>query len=304
MYVSMKYILDDANKNNYGVIAANVINLELARGIIAAATEENAPIILNIGQGQMQKHGDGEIMAQMIKTLALRTPVPVALNLDHGSEYERITYAFRHGFSSIMIDASQHPYNENVEITKEVVKMAHSQGVTVEAELGHVGQANAGDNNNQALYTDANEAVEFIKDTEVDALAVAVGTAHGKYPKEFKPKLNFEKIKEIKKATGIPLVLHGGSDSGYDNIRKAVECGINKINVCTDTFNGCRDFLTKRLSEKPDIDFVNLMMEFENAAKEVIRPYIKTSGACGKASNFKYYIQQEAINTTLDIKSE
>lgn len=304
MYVSMKYILDDANKNNYGVIAANVINLELARGIIAAATEENAPIILNIGQGQMQKHGDGEIMAQMIKTLALRTPVPVALNLDHGSEYERITYAFRHGFSSIMIDASEHPYNENVKLTKAVVKMAHSQGVTVEAELGHVGQANNGDNNNENLYTDPKQAVDFVKDTGVDALAVAVGTAHGKYPKGLKPILNFDRIKEIKKATGIPLVLHGGSDSGEDNIKKAVKCGINKINVCTDTFNGCRDYLEKRLTEKPDIDFLSLMIELENAAKEIIKPYIKVSGACGKGSNFGYYIPPEGTNLLLNIESE
>jgi len=289
MYVSMKYILEDANKNNYGVIAANVINLELARGVISAAVEENAPLIINIGQGQMQKHGDGELMAQMIKTIASKVHIPIALNLDHGSTYERVTHAFRNGFSSIMIDASQHTYEENVKITKDVVKLAHSQGVTVEAELGHVGQANLGDNNNQSLFTDVNDAVRFVKETEVDALAVAVGTAHGKYPKGLKPKLNFERIKEIKSATKMPLVLHGGSDSGEDNIKKAVACGINKINVCTDTFNGCRDFLAKRLNEDPDVDFLTLMIELESAAKEVIRPYIIMSGSSGKGSNFKYY---------------
>lgn len=299
MYVSMKYILEDANKNNYGVIAANVINLELARGIITAAIEENAPIIINIGQGQMQKHGDGEIMAQMIKTIALRTHIPIALNLDHGSIYERITHAFRHGFSSIMIDASQYTYEENVRITRGVVELAHSQGVTVEAELGHVGQANVGDNNNQALYTDPKEALRFVQETEVDALAVAVGTAHGKYPKGLKPKLNFEIIKEIKNATQMPLVLHGGSDSGEENIRRAVECGINKINVCTDTFNGCRDFLANRLKEDPEVDFLSLMIELENAAKEAIRPYIRMSGSCGKASNFKYYEPQYNSSMTI-----
>jgi fructose-bisphosphate aldolase class II len=285
----MKYILEDANKNNYGVIAANVINLELARGIITAAIEENAPVIINIGQGQMHSHGDGEIMSQMIRTIAGKTHIPVALNLDHGSIYERITHAFRHGFSSIMIDASQYPYEENVIITKDIVKLAHSQGITVEAELGHVGQANEGDNNNKSLYTDPKDAFRFVQETQVDALAVAVGTAHGKYPKGLKPKLNFDIIKEIKNATKMPLVLHGGSDSGEENIRKAVECGINKINVCTDTFNGCRDFLSKRLRENPEIDFLTLMIELENAAKEAIRPYIRMSGSCGKARNFAYY---------------
>lgn len=289
MYVSMKYILDDANRNNYGVIAANVINLELARGVIKSAVEENAPIIINIGQGQMHKHASSDIMCNVIKNIAVKTHIPVALNLDHGSDFNRITDAFRNGFSSIMIDASQHPYNENVDITKKVVELAHSQGVTVEAELGHVGQADKFDNNNKSLYTDPGEAVQFLKDTRADALAIAVGTAHGSYPKGLNPKINFGIISEIKKATGAPLVLHGGSGSGFDNIKKAVECGINKINVCTDTFNNCRDFLRKELMENPQIDFLNLMIDLENAAKESIRSYIKISGSCNKADNFKYY---------------
>ncbi|WP_058953399.1 class II fructose-bisphosphate aldolase [Clostridium tyrobutyricum] len=289
MYVSMKYILDDANKNNYGVIAANVINLELARGVINAAVEENAPIIINIGQGQMHKHASPDIMCDMIKTLAIKTHVPVALNLDHGSDFNRITDAFRNGFSSIMIDASQYPYDENVNITKKVVKLAHSQGVTVEAELGHVGQANTFDNKNKTLYTDPAEAVKFLKDTKADALAVAVGTAHGSYPKDLKPELNFNIISDIKKYTKIPLVLHGGSGSGSENIKNAVKCGINKINVCTDTFNSCRNFLKERLMENPEIDFLSLMIELENAAKETIRSYIKISGSCNKANNFSYY---------------
>lgn len=286
MYVTMKMILDDANKYNYGVIAANAINLETVRGIIRAAESKNSPIIINIGQGQMTKHGDGEIICSMIKILAERSHIPIALNLDHGKDYERITYAFRHGFSSIMIDASSYPLEENIKITQEVVKLCHSQNVTVEAELGMVGQANIGDNTKTDFYTQVDDAVYFFKETGIDALAVAIGTAHGKYPENFKPKIDFERLKQIKNATLKPLVLHGGSDSGAENISKAVECGINKINVCTDTFTHCRETLKNILKEQPYIDYLSLMIEMEKAVVMIIKKYIDMTGSSNMAKHF------------------
>lgn len=286
MYVSMRTILDDANRHYYGVIAANAINLETVRGTIKAAEKRKSPIIINVGQGQMTKHGDGEIICSMIKILAGRASIPIALNLDHGKDYERITYAFRHGFSSIMIDASCYPIEDNIKITQEIVKLCHSQNVTVEAELGMVGQADQGDNAKTDLYTQVDDALYFFEKTQVDALAIAVGTAHGKYPADFKPRIDFERLTQIKRATNMPLVLHGGSDSGADNIRKAVQCGINKINVCTDTFTYCRETLRNTLKDKPNIDYLTLMMTMENAVIDVIGRYIDMAGSSNMANHF------------------
>jgi len=284
MYVPMKVLLDDANKNNYAVIAANGINLEMARAIISAAAEENAPIIVNIGQGQMTKHADGELMSCLIRMLAERVKTPVALNLDHGRDYERITYAFRHGFSSLMIDASKYPLEENIRITKEIVRLAHSQGVTVEAELGHVGSATAGDQDKYDLYTDPLEAKRFVEETNVDALAVAIGTAHGNYPGGLEPKIDFDRLKAIKDMVQIPLVLHGGSGSGDDNIKKAVEYGINKINVFTDASNACKKGMAEALQKNPNADFMSIMMSAEKECKEIIKHFIRLAGSSGKAA--------------------
>ncbi|MBP3041733.1 class II fructose-bisphosphate aldolase, partial [Bacillaceae bacterium Marseille-Q3522] len=225
MYVPMKVLLQDANINNYAVIAANCINIELARATITAAAEMNSPIIVSVSQGQMAYHADGELMSILVHKFAQRVNIPVALNLDHGRTFEGITYAFRHGFGSVMIDASETSLEENINITKEVIKLAHSQDVSVEAELGHVGQASKGDQGNNDLYTDPLDAKRFVEETNVDALAVAVGTAHGSYPKGIEPKIDFERLKAIKDILKIPLVLHGGSNSGDENIRKAVKYG-------------------------------------------------------------------------------
>jgi fructose-bisphosphate aldolase class II len=209
MYVAMKTILEDANKNNYAVVAANAINFELIRGIIDAAVEANAPIVINIGPGQLAKRGDAEIFTNIIKTLATRTHIPVAFNYDHGRDYRGATEVFRAGFSSIMIDASEYPLEENIARTKEIVKLGNPNQVTVEAELGHVGQAVSGDGTQIDLYTNPDDATYFVKQTGIDALAVTVGTAHGKYPAGFEPKLDFDRLSLLKEKLKMPLVLHG-----------------------------------------------------------------------------------------------
>ena len=241
MYVSMKDILTHADKHNYAVMAVNSVNMEMARAVITAAEEEHSPIIINIGVGQMANLAHPTEMVPMIKEMAERATVPVALNLDHGQKFEDEVSAIQWGFSSVMIDASSYPYEENVKRTATIAALAHQKGICVEGELGHVGQAGDGDNSKVDLYTNVEQAVQYVKDTGVDALAVAIGTAHGNYPKGYVPVLDFDRLAELKAALKMPLVLHGGSGSGEENIRKAVAGGINKINVCTDAFHAAED---------------------------------------------------------------
>ena len=227
MYVSMKDILTHADKHNYAVMAVNSVNMEMARAVITAAEEEHSPIIINIGVGQMANLAHPTEMVPMIKEMAERATVPVALNLDHGQKFEDEVSAIQWGFSSVMIDASSYPYEENVKRTATIAALAHQKGICVEGELGHVGQAGDGDNSKVDLYTNVEQAVQYVKDTGVDALAVAIGTAHGNYPKGYVPVLDFDRLAELKAALKMPLVLHGGSGSGEENIRKAVAGGIN-----------------------------------------------------------------------------
>ena len=279
MYANMKYILDAANRDNYAVMAINCINMEMARAAIEAAEEEHSPIIVQLGVGQMAKMAHPTEMVPMIKAMAERVTVPVCLNLDHGPSFEAETDAIRWGFSNVMIDASSLPYEENVRRSRMVADMAHANGISVEAELGHVGQAADGDGRTADMYTNVEQAVDFVKRTGVDALAVAIGTAHGKYPEGFVPKLDFERLAELKAALKMPLVLHGGSGSGEENIRKAVAGGINKINVCTDAFHAAEKAMKAKWEAEPNTDYLGICMVAEKAVKEFVRDYIRLIGS-------------------------
>lgn len=279
MYVSMKFLLDNANRGNYAVMAVNSINMEMARAVISAAEEERSPIIVNIGMGQMTKHAHKNVMVPLIKKLAEEATVPVALNLDHGQDINFIISCIQDGFSSVMIDASSHSYEDNITLTKLVVDYAKPHGICVEGELGHVGQADAGDNGNVDLYTNPTEAKEFVERTGIDALAVAVGTAHGSYPKGYVPKIDFERLRLLKDTLNMPLVLHGGSGSGDENIKKAVANGINKINVCTDAFIAGKTAMLNKLVDEPDTDYMHLQMEAEKGMKEFVQNYIHLIGS-------------------------
>lgn len=287
MYTDIKTILDDANQNNYAVLAASAVNLELARGIIGAADELQAPLIILIGQAQMTKHARPELIVPLIKTLAEQTNVPVALILDHGRDWDKITWAYREGFSSIMIDASAYEMDENIARTKKVTNLCQVQGVAVEGELGHVGIAKELDGRDASLYTRPEDAVAFVAETGVDCLAIACGTAHGEYPKGYTPEINFDIIRSVKAATKMPIALHGGSGSGDENIQKAVATGINKVNVCTQIFNYYRDFIANSLNENPNQDLLTLLMEAEASCKEITKHFIELTGSVGKAANFK-----------------
>lgn len=282
MLVSMKAILDDANKRYYGVMAMNSINIEMARAGIMAAEEEYSPIILQFGPGQMKNHAHAEEMLPVIQELAKRVHVPVALNLDHGTDFYIIADCINRGFTNVMFDGSSLPYEENVSRTAIISALAHGMGCSVEGELGHVGQAANSDDMDQDLYTDPNQALDFVKRTGVDALAVAVGTAHGAYPKGKIPKLDFDRLHQLKETLQMPLVLHGGSGSGEENLRKAVAGGINKINVCTDAFAAGKKSMLEALGKEPDLDYMHICMAAEAGIKQFVKDYMKIIGSSGR----------------------
>lgn len=228
MIISMAEILNEAKKGHYGVAAPNVYSEKNVEAAFQAADELKAPIILDVAGC----HGI-KSMANIARFYERKYPnVVAALNLDHGGDYEEIILAIRSGFSSIMIDRATLPYEENVREVKEIVKIAHAVGVSVEAELGHVGQGYEYEQTRDEGLTKIDEALEYIKETNVDCLAVAVGTSHGTY--KGIPHLEFELLANLDKSIEIPLVLHGGSGTGDENLKKAVETGIQKVNLCTD----------------------------------------------------------------------
>lgn len=294
MYVSMKDMLWDAHENNYAVMAINCVNMEQAKAIIESAAEEHSAVIINISPRQMKAHGHGDIMAPMIKNMAEKVNVPVAFNLDHGADYEDITYAIECGFSSVMIDSSSYEFEENVRRTGIIATLAHSKGLSCEAELGHVGQANQADNTKEDLYTNPEQAKEFAERTHCDCLAVAIGTAHGSYPEGFVPKLDFDRLKLLKDTLQMPLVLHGGSGAGDENIKKVVECGINKINVCTDLFKHGRQAMADAIAENPSIDYMDVCIVAQNAMKDFIKRYMRLIGSSGR------YIFEKSTGPELD----
>lgn len=282
MYQSMKNMLWDANDRKFAVMAINCVNMEQAKAVISAAEAECAPVIINVSPRQMKAHATPEILAPMVKRLAEGAKVPVALNLDHGQEYDDVIRVINAGFSSVMIDASAFEYEENVRRTKLISSIAHEAGVSVEGELGHVGAAVERDNSKLDLYTNPAQAKDFVDRTKVDCLAVAIGTAHGSYPKNMIPKLDFQRLKELKDMLQMPLVLHGGSGAGEENIRKAVELGINKINVCTDLFKHGRKAMVDAAEENPNIDYMDIQIAGQKAMQEFIQQYMRMIGSSGK----------------------
>ena len=278
----MKEMLLHAHKNNYAVMAINCTNMEQAKAIIEAAAEEHSAVIINVSPRQMKAHAHGEIMAPMIRGLAWEADVPVAFNLDHGGNYEDLCYAMKCCFSSVMIDSSSYEFEENVRRTSLIASMAHGMGLSCEAELGHVGLAKEADNTKVDLYTNPEQAKEFVERTGCDCLAVAIGTAHGSYPKGFVPKLDFDRLKLLKETLNMPLVLHGGSGAGDENIRKAVACGINKINVCTDLFRHGRKAMADAIAENPEIDYMDVNIAAQKAMKDFIKRYMRVIGSSGR----------------------
>ncbi|MDF1494543.1 class II fructose-bisphosphate aldolase [Caproiciproducens sp. CPB-2] len=228
MIIPMGDLLAKAKKEGYGVPAPNCFNRESIEACFLAAKELHAPVILDVAY----VHGLEECGA-IARFYEHKYPeIPVALNLDHGRDFKSAILAIRSGFSSVMVDRSEKPYAENVSEVKEIVKIAHTLGVSVEAELGHVGQGYEYEQTRDAGLTHPDEAAGFVEETEIDCLAVAVGTSHGQY--KGTPHIDFDRLSQIAKRVSLPLVLHGGSGTGDENLAKSIHSGIQKVNLFTD----------------------------------------------------------------------
>ena len=236
MLVNFQTILKDADKNGYAVPAFNVYNMETVMGVIAAAEEQRSPVIIQF-YSRLATTGFADYLAPVILKAAEKATVPVCMHLDHGAGYEAAAIALKNGATGIMVDFSQLSIEENIANTKKAVDILSVMNIGVEGEIGHIGKAADGVPTD---YTTVEEAKQYVEGTGVSALAVAVGTAHGRYKQA--PVLQIERIKEIKEAIGTPLVLHGGSGVPDDQIKMAVAAGIRKINFGTDL---CYSFLDK-----------------------------------------------------------
>lgn len=281
MLVSMAEILNHARKEGYGVTAPNVQSEDTVRAVIAVAEELNAPMIIDVNEFV---HPDLPWFGNLIRDLVKTSPVPFAINLDHGRSFSDVMWGIRSGFTSVMVDRSSLPYEDNVRETKEVVKMCRPLGISVEAELGHVGmgQNYAVDGVNN--LTDPDEAAQFIKETGVDCLAVAVGTAHGRY--KGTPHIDFDLLAQIVEKCGdTPLVLHGGSGTGDENLHKAVRNGIQKVNLATELIVAGKDSV-QEFFEDPHFDKWQVMPAFMNGYKDRLAHYVKLFGQDNRAESF------------------
>ena len=273
-FLPMNELLRDAQKKRYAVPGFNVFNMESLQAVVEVAVEERAPVIVMAEQRDLLYAGIDYIYG-MMQGAACCIDVPVALHLDHGTDLGIVKKAIERGFSSVMIDGSQLPIAENIRVTQAAVELVHARGVSVEAELGHVGGA-GGERMGEGFLTDPAVVGEFAASTGTDALAVAIGTAHGVYVET--PKLDFPRLEAIAQSTDVPLVLHGGSGTPDDSLRRSIELGICKINVGTDIR---RAFLatTAELGRDAALDVRDVLTQAKTRMKEVIRDRIRVFGA-------------------------
>ena len=277
MLISGKEILSVANQHGFAVPACNAGSGQLLEAVMQACEELQSPVMIAIHPDELSFLTDSFV--DQVKYYANHTKLPVCIHLDHGASYEQVIHAIQLGFTSVMIDASHLPYEENVAITQKVVAAAHPVGVSVEAELGTIGDTGNSIEGGvtEVIYTDPDVAQDFVERTGTDSLAVAIGTAHGIYPKNIKPHLRHDILEEITKKVSIPLVLHGGSSNPDEEIAKAVKMGINKINISSDIkivfANRLREQLNSGDSEmrEPNVLFPPCMLETKKVAEDKIR---------------------------------
>ncbi|MBE5731606.1 MAG: class II fructose-bisphosphate aldolase [Clostridiales bacterium] len=231
MLVNLDKVLKDAQKNGYAVGLFNTIDTDMLEAVISAAEELRSPVIIGTAE-VLLPYGELKLIAPSVISAAKRASVPVVVHYDHGLTEERCMEAMDLGFTSIMFDGSGGDMEQNIARTKKMVEIAHARGITVEGEIGHVGEAENNDGEASDMYTTPQEAVDFIKKTGVDALAVAIGTAHGAY--KSKPKLDIDRLKAIRNQVEVPLVLHGGSGLSDDDFKNTISSGIAKVNIFTD----------------------------------------------------------------------
>jgi len=282
--VSMKEMLIRAKEGGYAVGQYNLNNLEFTQAILGASQEENAPVILGVSEGAGKYMGGFYTVVKMVEGLMkdMNITVPVAIHLDHGSSFEKCKEAIDAGFTSVMIDASHHSFEENVEITKKVVDYAHSKGVSVEAELGRVGGQEDNVVSDGVVYADAKECQELVEKTGIDCLAPALGSVHGPYKGE--PNLGFKEMEEIGQATGLPLVLHGGTGIPTKDITRSISLGTAKINVNTENQIASAKAVRETLNNDANVyDPRKYLGPAREAIKATVQGKIREFGTSNKA---------------------
>ncbi|WML55303.1 class II fructose-bisphosphate aldolase [Neobacillus sp. PS3-12] len=282
--VSMTEMLNKAKAGHYAVGQFNINNLEFTQAILQAAEEEKSPVILGVSEGAGRYMTGFKTIVKMVEGLMedLKVTVPVAIHLDHGSSFDKCKEAVDAGFTSVMIDASHHPFEENIEITKKVVDYAHSKGISVEAELGTVGGQEDDVIGESIIYADPQECVRLVKETGIDCLAPALGSVHGPYKGE--PNLGFKEMEEIGQITGVPLVLHGGTGIPTNDIQKSISLGTAKINVNTENQIASAKKVREVLAADPDVyDPRKYLGPAREVIKQTVIGKIREFGSSNKA---------------------
>jgi len=282
-FIPVQQLLAACVRQPWAVGAYDTFNLEMTQGIVDAAVAERSPLIIMMLPGFMPA-ADWPGVIALIAAEAARADVPVALQMDHCTTLEQVAWGIRLGVSGVMLDASSLPFEQNVALTRRAVEMCHVVGVSVEAELGHVGYSaeRISDADSHARLTRVDEAVRFVAETQVDALAVAVGTIHGLY--RGRPEIDFDRIRALREALDIPLVLHGGSDTPDEDIQRAIATGVDKINIWTDVrvayLRAVRDFLATTTLE--GYAFEQLMAAARQSVCAAARQKMRVFGSAGK----------------------
>lgn len=282
----MKDLLVVGKEHQFAVPAFNICSFDMLKAIMEEVEANNAPVILEIHPDEIEYLGDNFVAT--VREYAHRSKVPVVIHMDHGGTIKDVMRAIRNGYTSVMIDASRASYEENVALTKQVVELAHKVGVSVEAELGTIGNNGSAEGGaDTIIYTDPDQAEDFVQRTGIDTLAVAIGTAHGLYPKDKKPELNMPLLKELNKRLDIPFVLHGGSGNPDKEVNESIQYGVRKVNLSSDLKSVFFEEVRRVLVDNPAMYEPNQVYPSANEkVKEVVRHKLHILNTTGQADKY------------------
>ena len=283
----MKELLKVAKDNQFAVPAFNICSYDMLKAIMEEVERLNAPVILEIHPDEIAYLNDEFVAA--VRAYAHKSKVPVVIHLDHGGKVSDVLRAIRNGYTSVMIDASLQSFDENIKMTKEVVALAHEVDVSVEAEIGTIGNNGSAEGGAaNIIYTDPEQAKQFVEETNIDTLAIAIGTAHGLYPKDKTPKLNIELLKELNETIDLPFVLHGGSGNPDKEVSEAVKYGVAKVNLSSDLKSVFFDALREILNENPEMYEPNMIYPYANQkVQEVVKHKMTILNTIDQAKCYK-----------------
>lgn len=282
----MKDLLAVGKEHQFAVPAFNICSFDMLKAIMEEVEANNAPVILEIHPDEIEYLGDNFVAT--VREYAYRSKVPVVIHMDHGGTIKDVMRAIRNSYTSVMIDASRASYEENVALTTQVVELAHKVGVSVEAELGTIGNNGSAEGGaDTIIYTDPDQAEDFVSRTGIDTLAVAIGTAHGLYPKDKKPELNMPLLKELNKRLDIPFVLHGGSGNPDKEVSESVQYGVRKVNLSSDLKSVFFEEVRRVLVDNPAMYEPNQVYPSANEkVKDVVRHKLDILNTTGQADKY------------------